>query len=58
MSTLILGLSFFLGIHSTHIFTDGWRMRQIARLGENGWKGLHALISLAHLWLIGVAPFA
>lgn len=46
MSTLILGLSFFLGIHSTRIFADGWRTRQIARLGENGWKGLHAAISL------------
>lgn len=46
MTTLILGLLIFLGTHSTRIFADGWRTRQMARLGENGWKGLYAVISL------------
>jgi len=46
MTILILGMLLFLGTHSTRIFADGWRTRQMARLGENGWKGLYALLSL------------
>lgn len=34
------------------MFADGWRSRQIARLGEKRWKGLYALVSLAGLVLI------
>lgn len=46
MSTLTLGLLLFLGVHSTRIFADGWRTRQVARLGEKRWKGIYALLSL------------
>jgi uncharacterized membrane protein len=46
MTLLILGLLVFLGVHSLRIFADGWRSRQLARLGEMRWKGLYALVSL------------
>jgi uncharacterized membrane protein len=52
MTLLILGLLIFLGAHSTRIFADGWRTRQMARLGENRWKGLYALTSLIGFGLI------
>jgi uncharacterized membrane protein len=52
MSVLILGLLIFLGVHSLRIFADGWRSRQIARLGEKPWKGLSALVSIIGFVLI------
>lgn len=52
MSLLILGLVIFLGAHSLRIFADGWRIRMIARLGANGWKGLYALVSIVGFVLI------
>ena len=52
MSWLILGLLLFLGTHSVRIFAEGWRTRQIARLGPQGWKGLYSLLSLAGFALI------
>jgi uncharacterized membrane protein len=59
MAMLILGLVLFLGVHSIRIFADGWRTRQVARLGLNGWKGLYSLVSLAGfvllVWGFGLA---
>jgi uncharacterized membrane protein len=52
MIALILGLTIFLCAHSTRIFADGWRTRQIERLGAATWKGLYSLASLAGLALI------
>jgi uncharacterized membrane protein len=52
MTVLILGLLTFLGVHSVRIFGDRWRAAQIARLGENRWKGLYALVSAVGLVLI------
>jgi uncharacterized membrane protein len=52
MEALIAGLLLFLGAHSIRIVADGWRSRQIARLGEKPWKGLYTLVSLAGLVLI------
>ena len=52
MSILILGLLVFLGVHSLRIYADGFRTRQVARLGEPSWKVLFALVSLAGLILI------
>ncbi|WP_201316553.1 NnrU family protein [Dyella sp. EPa41] len=52
MAVLILGLVLFLGAHSVRIFANDWRSRQIARLGEKGWKGLYALVSIAGFALI------
>ncbi len=45
MSTLILGLVLFLGIHSVRIFADGARSRFIARHGAGAWKGVYSLLS-------------
>ena len=47
MFLLIVGLVLFLGIHSVRIVAPAWRDAQYARLGENGWKGVYSLISLA-----------
>ena len=52
MLLLILGLVLFLGVHSIRIVADGWRTRQIARLGDKGWKGLYSLISIAGFVLL------
>ena len=52
MSFLILGLVIFLGAHSVRIIAGDWRAAQIARLGENGWKGVYSLVSAAALGLI------
>lgn len=52
MTILLLGPLVFLGAHSVRILADGWRSRQIASLGENRWKGLYSLVSLAGLALL------
>lgn len=52
--TLILGLALFLGTHSIRIFADGWCSAMIARLGEWGWKGLVAIVSLLGFYLLVV----
>ncbi|MGQ0658697.1 MAG: NnrU family protein [Chromatiales bacterium] len=52
MSALILGLLIFLGVHSVRMVAEGWRVRQIARLGEKRWKGLYSLASAVGLVLI------
>jgi uncharacterized membrane protein len=52
MTLLILGLVVFLGVHSVRIFADGWRTRMRQRLGENGWKGLVSVLSIAGFVLI------
>ncbi len=52
MTILILGLSIFLGVHSARIVADGWRSSQIARYGENRWKGIYSLLSVIGFGLI------
>lgn len=52
MLTMIAGLVLFLGMHSVRIFAEDWRVGQIAARGENVWKGVYSLISLAGLVLI------
>ncbi len=52
MTYLILGLTIFLTTHSIRIFADGWRTRTIARVGQNPWKGVYSLISIAGLVLL------
>ncbi len=52
MTFLILGLLVFLGVHSTRIIADDWRMAQLRRLGEGAWKGIHSLLALAGFGLI------
>jgi uncharacterized membrane protein len=59
MTLLILGLVIFLGLHSTRIVAESWRAGMLARLGDNGWKGLYSLLSLVGfvliVWGYGVA---
>lgn len=52
MLVLLAGLLLFLGTHSVRIFAEDWRGRQIARLGEQRWKGIFALLSALGLGLI------
>ena len=52
MMLLIVGLVIFLGTHSTRIFADDWRSRQIARLGAQRWKAAYSLWALLGLVLI------
>ncbi|MCC6532887.1 MAG: NnrU family protein [Burkholderiales bacterium] len=52
MSVLIAGLLVFLGAHSLRIVAEPWRARQIARLGEQRWKGLYSIVSLLGFALI------
>jgi uncharacterized membrane protein len=52
MTWLALGLALFLGIHLTRAVAPQWRQRQIARLGDKGWKGIYTLVSLAGFGLI------
>jgi uncharacterized membrane protein len=52
MTTLVAGLILFLGLHSVRIFAEPWRVRTIARIGENPWKGVYSLISIAGFVLL------
>jgi len=52
MIILISGLLIFLGVHSIRLFADGWRTRQIQRIGALPWKGIYALVSIAGFALI------
>jgi uncharacterized membrane protein len=52
MTALIVGLVIFLGVHSVRIVAEPWRTTMRARLGENGWKGLYSVLSLAGFVLL------
>ncbi len=52
MTTLVLGLVIFLGLHSTRIVAEGGRAKAIRQLGEGPWKGVYSLLSLIGLVLI------
>lgn len=52
MILLLIGLALFLGSHSVRIFADHWRAKVIATRGENAYKGLYSILSLAGLVLI------
>jgi len=52
MTTLILGLVIFLGVHSVRIFADDWRSGVRARIGANAWKGGYSLLSLLGFGLL------
>jgi len=52
MNLLILGLIVFLGVHSVRVVADGARTAFIAQRGENAWKGMYSVLSLAGLALL------
>ena len=59
MALLILGLALFLGVHSARVFAEGARTGFIAQRGENAWKGLYSVLSIAGfvllIWGYGLA---
>lgn len=59
MAILILGLIVFIGVHCTRLVAPAWRDAQVARFGEQGWKGLYSVASLVGfvliVWGYGVA---
>ncbi|WP_449284717.1 NnrU family protein [Marinobacter sp. PE14] len=52
MTTLIVGLILFLGIHSLSIINEPLRNRLNASMGEGAFKGLYSVVSLVGLVLI------
>jgi uncharacterized membrane protein len=52
MTMLILGLILFLGVHSVRVFGEGWRTTMRHKLGDNGWKGVYSVLSVAGFVLI------
>jgi uncharacterized membrane protein len=52
MLVLIAGLVLFLGVHSTRVFAEGWRAATIARIGEQPWKGIYSVVSIAGFVLL------
>lgn len=59
MTALIVGLVIFLGVHSVRVFAEDWRTATRARWGENAYKGLYSLVSVAGfvlmVWGYGLA---
>ena len=52
MTTLIVGLILFLGVHSLSIVNEPLRNRLNASMGEGAFKGLYSVVSLVGLVLI------
>jgi uncharacterized membrane protein len=52
MTALILGLVLFLGVHSVRVVAEDWRTGVRARMGENAYKGLYSVLSIAGFALI------
>ncbi|MFO1271538.1 MAG: NnrU family protein [Rubrivivax sp.] len=52
MTALVIGLVIFLGVHSVRVFAEPLRTDLRTRLGENGYKGLYTLLSLAGFALV------
>jgi uncharacterized membrane protein len=52
MLMLILGLVIFLGLHSSRIFAEDFRSGIIATRGENMWKAIYSVLSIAGFVLI------
>ncbi len=52
MTTLVLGLALFLGVHSVRIVANDWRAARIAAMGEGPWKVVFALLSIVGFILI------
>jgi uncharacterized membrane protein len=52
MTYLLAGLALFLGAHSTAIVAPAWRDRMATRLGENAWKAVYGVVSIAGFVLL------
>lgn len=54
MTLLIVGLATFPCVHCTRISAEELRNAQVAKLGRNGWKAIHSIVSIASIVLIVV----
>jgi uncharacterized membrane protein len=52
MIMLILGLVVFLGVHSVRMVAREWRLAQVEAMGDRGWRGAYAIVSLIGFVLI------
>lgn len=52
MALFLVGLIGFLAIHLTHALAPGLRAGMISKLGDMGWKGVYALLSLVFFVLL------
>ncbi|MFK7901595.1 MAG: NnrU family protein [Nitratireductor sp.] len=52
MFWLLLGLVVFHGLHSLRMLAPNWRQARITQMGEDKWKGLFSLLSIASVALI------
>lgn len=52
MTTLLIGLILFLGVHSISIVNEPWRNRMADRMGEITWKGVYTLVAVVGLLLV------
>lgn len=52
MTTLLIGIILFIGVHSVRIVADGWRTRTIGRIGEQRYKGLYSGVAAVGFALI------
>src|SRR5688500_3721899 len=52
MTTLIVGLILFFGIHSVSIVSRRWRDSMASRLGPGIWRVIYSLLSLLGFYLI------
>jgi uncharacterized membrane protein len=52
MTILMMGLAFFLGVHSIRVLADDWRTAQRARIGAARWKMAYTVASLIGFALI------
>jgi uncharacterized membrane protein len=52
LTTLILGLALFLGVHSISIVAPDWRDRTAARMGARKWQAMFGLVATAGLILV------
>lgn len=52
MTSLVIGLVAFLGIHSISIVAPDWRDRTAKRVGANAWRAIYSIISIAGFILL------
>lgn len=52
MTTLVIGLVLFLGVHSISIVASDWRNRVVDRIGKGAWQGIYSVVALIGLVLV------
>src|SRR6201989_1154803 len=52
MLLLVAGIVLFLGVHLIRVVAPGFRQSMIDRLGQNAWRGVYSLASIATLVLL------